>query len=74
MRQIAGTARNMGIAVKGLNDKELAEQAEEAQYAEAEAAKLDAELTEMEAEAKSMADADMPEVETTEQDNKETEE
>lgn len=74
MRQVAGTARNMGIAVKGLNDKELAEQGQEAQQAEAEAAKLDAELSEMEAEAKTMADADMPEVETTEQDNKETEE
>lgn len=73
MSQVAGTARNMGIAVKGLNDKELAEQAEEAKEAEAEAAKLDAELNEMEAEAKEMADADMPEVETTEQD-KETEE
>jgi len=74
MRQVAGTARNMGIAVKGLNDQELAEQAEEAKEAEAEAAKLDAELNEMEAEAKEMADADMPEVETTAQDNKETEE
>lgn len=73
MSQVAGTARNMGIAVKGLNDKELAEQAEEAKEAEAEAAKLDAELNEMEAEAKEMADADMPEVETIEQD-KETEE
>lgn len=72
MSQVAGTARNMGIAVKGLNDKELAEQAEEAKEAEAEAAKLDAELNEMEAEAKEMADADVPEVETTEQD-KETE-
>ncbi|MCI8330516.1 MAG: 50S ribosomal protein L11 [Bacilli bacterium] len=74
MRQVAGTARNMGIAVKGLNDAELAEQGQEAQQAEAEAAKLDAELSEMEAEAKTMADADMPEVETTEQNNKETEE
>ena len=74
MRQVAGTARNMGIAVKGLNDQELAEQAEEAKEAEAEAAKLDAELNEMEAEAKEMADADMPEVETTAQENKETEE
>lgn len=67
MNIIAGTARNMGIAVKGINDQELAKQAEEAQEAEAEMAKLDAELAEMEAEAKSMADEDMPEVETTEQ-------
>lgn len=67
MKIVAGTARNMGIAVKGLNDAELAEQAEEAKEAEAEMAKLDAELEEMEAQAKAMADADMPEVESTEQ-------
>ena len=67
MRIVAGTARNMGIAVKGLNDAELAEQAEEAKEAEAEMAKLDAELEQMEAQAKAMADADMPEVESTEQ-------
>ena len=67
MNIVAGTARNMGIAVKGLNDAELAEQAEEAKEAEAEMAKLDAELEEMEAQAKAMADADMPEVESTEQ-------
>ncbi len=67
MNIVAGTARNMGIAVKGLNDIELAEQAEEAKEAEAEMAKLDAELEEMEAQAKAMADAEMPEVESTEQ-------
>lgn len=74
MKIVSGTARNMGIAVKGINDQELAEQAQEAAEAEAEMAKLDAELEEMEAAAKAMADADMPEVETTEQseeDNKE---
>lgn len=73
MRTIAGTARNMGIAVKGLNDKELEEQAEEAKEAEAEMAKLDEELAEMEANAKAMADQDVPEVESTEQ-KQETEE
>ncbi|MCI8574851.1 MAG: 50S ribosomal protein L11, partial [Bacilli bacterium] len=31
MNIIEGTARNMGIAIKGLNDQELAEQAKEAQ-------------------------------------------
>ncbi len=51
MRIIEGTARNMGVAVKGLNDKELAEQAKEAQREEAEQAKRDAELAEMEASA-----------------------
>lgn len=67
MRTIAGTARNMGIAVKGLNDKELEEQAEEAKEAEAEMAKLDEELAEMEANAKAMAEEAVPEVESTEQ-------
>lgn len=67
MRTIAGTARNMGIAVKGLNDKELEEQAEEAREAEAEMAKLDEELAEMEANAKAMAEEAVPEVESTEQ-------
>ena len=67
MKIVAGTARNMGIAVKGLNDQELAEQAVEAKEAEAEAAKLEESLEAMEQEAKAMADAEMPEVETTEQ-------
>ena len=67
MRTIAGTARSMGIAVKGLNDKELEEQAEEAKEAEAEMAKLDEELAEMEANAKAMAEEAVPEVESTEQ-------
>ena len=51
MNIVEGTARNMGIAVKGLNDAELAEQAKEAQKEEAEAAKREAELEAMEAEA-----------------------
>ena len=52
MRIIEGTARNMGVAVKGVNDAELAEQQKEAAAAEVEAAKREAELEEMEAEAK----------------------
>ena len=67
MKIVAGTARNMGIAVKGLNDAELAAQAEEAKEAAAEMAKLDAEFEAMEEEAKAMSDADVPEVETIEQ-------
>lgn len=67
MKIVAGTARNMGIAVKGLNDAELETQAEEAKEAEAEMAKLDAEFAEMEAEAKANADKEVPEVESTEQ-------
>ncbi len=67
MKIVAGTARNMGIAVKGLNDAELEEQAAEAKEAEAEMAKLDAELETMEADAKAYADGEIPEVESTEQ-------
>ena len=52
MNTIEGTARNMGIAIKGVNDKELAEQAAEARKEEAEQAKRDAELAEMERDAK----------------------
>jgi large subunit ribosomal protein L11 len=70
---VAGTARNMGIAVKGLNDKELQEQAREAHEAEVQAQKLEAELEEMEESAKAMAEGASVEVESTEQD-KQTEE
>ncbi len=51
MKIVEGTARNMGVAVKGLNDAELAEQQKEAAAEEAKAAKREAELAEMEAEA-----------------------
>ncbi len=51
MKIIEGTARNMGVAVKGLNDAELMEQAAEAKQHEAEAAKREAELEAMEASA-----------------------
>ena len=70
---VAGTARNMGIAVKGLNDSELAEQAKEAERAEAQAAKLEAELEAAEESAREMAEGASVEVESTHQD-KETEE
>lgn len=62
MKIIEGTARNMGIAVKGVNDAELAEQAAEAKAEEAERAKRDEMLTEMEAEAQSEHDASNVEV------------
>ncbi len=55
MNIIEGTARNMGIAIKGVNDAELAEQAKEAAVHEAEMAKRDEELAEMEAEAEKLA-------------------
>ena len=64
---VAGTARNMGIAVKGLNDKELQEQAREAHEAELQAQKLEAELEQMEESAKAMAEGSANvEVESTE--------
>ena len=48
MKIVEGTARNMGIAIKGVNDAELAAQAAEAQKEEAEMAKREAELAAME--------------------------
>ena len=51
MNIIEGTARNMGIAIKGLDDQELAEQAKEAQKQEAEREKREEQLAEMEASA-----------------------
>lgn len=59
MKQIEGTARNMGIAVKGVNDQELAEQVKEAKQEEIEAQKRDAELAKMEEEAKETASAEV---------------
>ena len=50
MRTIEGTARNMGVAVKGLNDAELAEQEKEAKEEEIKEAKREAELEKLEAE------------------------
>ncbi len=55
MNIIEGTARNMGIAIQGVNDAELAEQAKEAKAHEVEMAKRDEELAEMEAEAQELA-------------------
>ena len=48
MNIIEGTARNMGVAVKGVNDAELAEQAKEAEAEAREQAKREAELEAME--------------------------
>ena len=70
---VAGTARNMGIAVKGLNDSELADQAKEAAASAANAAKLEADLEAMEESAKALAECSIVEVENTSQ-GKETEE
>lgn len=51
MKIIEGTARNMGVAVKGVNDAELQEQAKEAKIEEAAQAKREAELEQLEASA-----------------------
>ena len=50
MKIVEGTARNMGVAVKGLNDKELQEQAEEAKEREKELEERKEELAELEKE------------------------
>ena len=68
MKIVEGTARNMGVAVEGLNDQELAEQAAEAKAEEIKEAKREAQLAKMEAEA-----SEVHEVEVIGED-KETEE
>ncbi len=75
MNIIEGTARNMGIAIKGVNDEELAAQAAEAAKEEAEAAKREAELAELEEEAKEMAEntnVEVPADNTAEEETEET--
>ena len=59
MKIIEGTARNMGVAVKGVNDAELAEQAKEAAEEAREQAKRDAELAEMEAESATVSEVEV---------------
>mgnify|MGYP004509875271 FL=1 len=59
MKIIAGTARNMGIAIEGVNDAELAEQEKEAQIEEKEQVKREEELAEMESEAKELAEGNV---------------
>lgn len=56
MKIIEGTARNMGIAIKGVNDLEMAEQGAEAAEAEKVMAKMEAELESMEEAVKEYAD------------------
>ena len=52
MHIVTGTASNMGIAIKGVTDVEMAEQAEHARLEELEMAKREAQLEKMEAELK----------------------
>ena len=73
MRTIEGTARQMGIAIKGVNDAELAEQAKEAAKEAELQAKREAALEQMEEEAKAEADVNVP-VQGDEDKESETEE
>lgn len=59
MKQIAGTARNMGIAIEGYNESEMQKQADEAKEEEKEQAKREEELEKLEAEAKEMAESNV---------------
>ena len=59
MKIIEGTARNMGVAVEGLNDAELAEQGEEAHAAEIAQAKEEAKAAAKEAEMNSNTEVDV---------------
>lgn len=59
MKEIEGTARNMGIAVKGVNDAEMAEQAKEALVEEEMREKREEELAEMESEVKENASVEV---------------
>ena len=70
MKIIEGTARNMGVAVKGLNDQELAEQQKEAEDEEKEEAKREAELAKLEAEVNEAHEVEViGEKDTTEEEN-----
>ena len=60
MSIVEGTARNMGIAIKGVNDAELAEQAKEAKLEEEARAKREAELEQMEEEVKEEVNVEVP--------------
>ena len=67
MNIVEGTARNMGVAIKVLNDKELAEQGKEALEAEKEQKAREALLEEMEKEVEEAKENNNTEVETVEE-------
>ena len=73
MNIIEGTARNMGIAIKGVNDEELEKQAKEALAEELEQAKRDAELAEMEAELAENKEVEVEVINEKEQPDEESE-
>lgn len=70
---VEGTARNMGIAVKGVNDQELAEQAKEAEEAAIELAKEQAKLEKLEAENAAAMESQSETVEETKEEKAEEE-
>ncbi len=72
MNIVEGTARNMGVAIKGVNDAELAEQEAEAIVADAEAAKREEELAKMEEEVKA-ASTEVEVISETNEEEKEEE-
>ncbi len=74
MKIIAGTARNMGVAIEGYNDSELEEQSKEAAINDAEMAKREADLEKMESEAIENANKELEEVPVAGQEEKNTEE
>jgi len=74
MNIIEGTARNMGIAIKGVNDQEMMEQAAEAAEKEIEMQKREAELAELEEASASHAEATDVEVITEKDDEEDSEE
>ena len=67
MKIVEGTARNMGVAVEGLNDGELAEEAAEAKAEEIKEAKREAELEKLEAEANKAHEVEVINEKTEEQ-------
>jgi len=72
MNIIEGTARNMGIAIKGINDQELMEQGAEAAAKEIEMQKREQELAELEEEAKELVDKDVEVITEKEDEESET--
>lgn len=76
MNSVSGTARNMGIAIEGLNDKELEAQGEEAKEHEKEMAAREVLLEEMEKEVEEAKNAtvEVPEVKEESKAEEKTEE
>lgn len=71
MNIIEGTARNMGIAISGRNDKELDKQSKDALQEEKAMQKREAELEAMEEEAKAETPIDVPVIGDEENDSEE---